>query len=138
MVRFLTFIIAGLISFPAIAGVVVIVNPGVGISSISKADLSDLYYKKKTAFSDGTAAVPFDQSLKSLDRKAFSKTYMGKKAVKVAKFWKMAVTMGEGTPPQVIGDADDLVAKVASTAGAIGYVDGDTGLDGVKKIKVTD
>jgi ABC-type phosphate transport system substrate-binding protein len=126
----LTFILAGPAQVPAADGFVVIVHPSVAGSSIKRADLAAVFLKKALRWtSGGGLAVPVDQSGTSAVRKAFSDTVLQQPVAQVLQYWqKQMFSASRLTPPLVKGGDADVVAFVAKTAGAVGYVTAGTPL----------
>ncbi len=101
--------------------VVVIANKSVPENSISINKLTDIYLLRAKTWSNGNAIVPF--TIKSDNAevdKFFSK--LGKSYEDMKKLWLKMQLTGEGQPPAALDSDDDVVNKVASTPGAIGFV----------------
>jgi ABC-type phosphate transport system substrate-binding protein len=126
----LAFILAGPAQTPAADGFVVIVHPSVGGSSIKRADLAAVFLKKSLRWtSGGGLAVPVDQSGTSPVRKAFSEAVFQQPVAQVLQYWqKQMFSASRLMPPQVKSADADVVAFVAKTAGAVGYVTAGTPL----------
>jgi len=103
------------------AGVQVIVNPQVKGSQITRTVLTQIFLKKAARYADGAAAQPVDQSVKSSVRSAFSNRILGQAIIEVQVYWQRKMSQGV-TPPPVRTTDDEVVAYVARTPGAIGYV----------------
>lgn len=107
------------IASTAFAQVVVIANKSV-TGSIDKATLKNIYSLdiKKVG---GKDVVPFDLKEDNATRQKF---YSGIGSVwsEMSKIWMRAKLSGAGAPPKQASSEDDMVAKVASTPGAIGFV----------------
>ncbi len=113
----------------------VIVNKGNAVSSISKADLENLFLGKKTSF-DGGAKANLAILKEGPAHEAFLKEIMKKNSLQFSTYWKKAVFTGTGTPPAEFASDEKIKAFVASTPGAIGYVSAGE-VDGtVKKITI--
>lgn len=115
----------------------VIVNPSNPVSSISRGDLSRIFLKKTTKFSDGRSASPVDLPVSSSTRENFSKDVHGKPASAVEAYWQQLIFSGRDIPPgqKSEGGAVDFVR---SNENGIGYVSEGTNTSGVKVISVTD
>jgi len=69
-------------------------------------------------------------------RKDFLEAYIGRSEAQFRNYWRKAVFSGQGKPPKVFSSEEELVAFVAKTPGAIGYVDSKTDVSSVKVLNV--
>jgi ABC-type phosphate transport system substrate-binding protein len=109
-------------SMNAYAQVAVIANKSVSDASISSSKVESVYMLKDKTWSDGKGVILF--TLKS-DNGTVEKFFssFGKSSSDMKKLWMKAQLTGEGMAPEALGSEDEVVNKVASTPGAIGYVD---------------
>lgn len=114
----------------------VIVNGSVKSDSLSKQEMSDLFLKKTTKWSDGTPVAPVDQSDSSAVREAFSRDVLGKATSAVKSYWNQQIFSGRDLPPLEKKSDAEVVAYVRSTPGAIGYVGEGASADGVRVVTV--
>jgi len=105
-----------LLSNTAIADIVVIVNAGNTVESISKADLGRIFLGKSDKFSTGSAAVPVNQKSSSNSRKTFDSDYLGRSTAQIESYWNKQLFSGGGTPPKEVADDAAAVAEVAVQA----------------------
>jgi ABC-type phosphate transport system substrate-binding protein len=103
------------------AQVVVIVNKSNSISKISPSSLKDIYLLSNLRWSDGTKIVVVDNREKSLQQKFYDFINVSD-ILSVKKQWMRVQLSGEGKAPIVVDGAQEMLEKVASTPGAIGYV----------------
>ncbi len=116
----------------------VIVHPDVQGTKIPRAALSSIFLKKAPKWGDGSPVLPVDQSVRSPIRQSFSSDVLGQGLVEVQVYWQRKMSAGV-TPPPVKPTDEEVVAYVASTRGAIGYVSAAVPLpDSVKTVAVTD
>jgi ABC-type phosphate transport system substrate-binding protein len=94
-------------------------NPG---RAITRKDVADLFMKRATRWSFGLAAEPVDQSLASPVRATFCRQVLGDVLPAIQKYWQQQISSGRGTPPRVKTSDDEVIAFVAATPGAVGYV----------------
>jgi ABC-type phosphate transport system substrate-binding protein len=99
----------------------VIVHPQVKGNEIGRAALTALFLKQATRWGDGRAAAPVDQSVQSPVRRAFSFDVLQQSLVEVQMYWQRRIAAGQ-VPPPVKASDEEVVAFVASTPGAIGYL----------------
>jgi hypothetical protein len=112
----------------------VIVNNGVGVSSLSKKAASDLFMKKTLKWQNGASVVPVDQVAEV--REDFSKSIHGKSAAAVKSYWNQLVFSGRDVPPIEKTSDAEVIEFVRSTRGAIGYVSSTAAPDGVRVIEI--
>ena len=111
-----------------------IVNPASAITNLSDDDLKDYYLGKKASWPDGSKVVVVvlddGPSHDSLMKK------LGKSSSQFTTGWKKLVFTGKGAMPEQVKTEDQLVAFVAKTPGAIGYVDAAKAKEGVKAVQL--
>ena len=118
---FLILVTILLISSVSKAQVSVIVNKSVTETSISSSSLGNIYSLVETKWSNGSKVVVFDYSSDNNTKSSFYK-YINKEALSLKKEWMRKQLTGEAKAPQLFSSDDEVLAKVASTPGAIGYV----------------
>lgn len=99
-----------------------VAHPGVGIREVSRADLSAIFLRKLESWRNGSPVVPVDQSLRSPVRAAFGDAVLGMSIISVQAFWQKHLAAGGLEPPPVRGSDEEVLAFVASTPGAVGYI----------------
>ena len=112
------------------AEVAVIVHPTVPENALSKSKLLELYTGEKRSWSNGDPVVVYDLKTKGPVRRTFYK-HLGKSPSRMKSLWMKRLLLGEGQPPEAL-EADTIVAKVAATPGAVGFVDRSEVTDQVK------
>lgn len=116
-------LIAAVIIFGAIsvnAQVSVVANKSVSESSINASSLANIYTLTTTKWNNGTKVVLFDTA--SEDIKNSVCTFISKDALALKKEWLKKQLTGEAKAPQAISSDSEVISKVASTPGAIGFV----------------
>jgi ABC-type phosphate transport system substrate-binding protein len=120
------------------AGFRVIVHHEVKGAKISRSILSSIFLKQAPRWGDGSAILPVDQSVRSDVRRSFSGDVLMQGVAEVQLYWQRKMSAGV-TPPPVKTSDEEVVAFVASTPGAIGYVTAAAPLpDSVKTIQLAD
>ena len=132
---FLLLALAGLAlaAAPARAQVAVVAHPGVADDAADAGTLVGIYNLDQTRWSDGSAVVPFDASTAAQD--AFYGA-IGQSTGQIKKVWLRKKLSGEGQPPESLGSDAEVLQKVASTPGAVGFVSADA-VDGSVKVLAT-
>jgi TonB family protein len=129
--------VAGLLSSLAFASdVKVIANPSVKTDSISVEDLKSVFLEEKSSLNDGSHVEPV-LSKGGSAHDAFVKQYLGKTDANLQTYYRTLVFTGKGSMPKAEGSDSDVVAYVARTRGAIGYVSPGASTEGVKTLAVS-
>jgi hypothetical protein len=116
-------------------GVKVIANPSVGASSVSADDLKSLFLEEKSSLADGSHAVPVLEK-GGAAHESFLKQYLDKNDSALQIYYRSLVFTGKGSMPKAVGSDAEMVAYVAKTKGAVGYVSADASTEGVKTLEV--
>ena len=116
----------------SLADIVVIVNPALGVSSISNKDLKRIYLGKTSSIADGTEMQLSDQKFDASIREAFYQKCCSSSAQKARSRWAGILFSGNGQPPAVVGGDRDVVAWVSARQDGIGYVDSSAVTSSVK------
>jgi len=132
--KFLLSILALLFSTSSLAGVSVIVNSANG-AAIDEGDLSRIFLGKVKKFSTGDKITIVNLKYKQATRNEFEKKVLNKSASQVKAYWSKLMFSGKGKPPKELASDKDILAFVAKTPGAIGYVADGSVDDSVKVIK---
>ncbi len=116
----------------------VIVHPDVKGSQMPRPVLAAIFLKQALRWGDGRPVAPVDQSTQSAVRRQFSTDVLKQGIVEVQVYWQRKITAGLVPPPVKTSD-EDVVAFVASTPGAIGYVSSSVSLPAtVREVTVVD
>jgi len=100
----------------------VIANPSVTEKTLSKGSLRAIFGMRLHAWPDGTAirvfVMPDDTPLHA----AFSKEKLNVFPYQLRSAWDRLVFSGTGPAPDIVSSPEEMLARVASTPGAIGYL----------------
>ncbi|MBU0984413.1 MAG: phosphate ABC transporter substrate-binding protein [candidate division Zixibacteria bacterium] len=135
------FAIAMILFVTVIAGatqagnIVVIVNPSSGLTEATASDISSVFMGKSSTIGSERVA-PIDQSADAQPRIDFSDKILGRTVKKVTDYWAKRVFSGKGEPPTELANDAKVIAHVAETPGAIGYVSAGSLTDAVKALTV--
>ncbi|SDD64339.1 hypothetical protein SAMN05428966_10572 [Massilia sp. PDC64] len=105
------------LALPAMAEVVVVVNPKAAASSMTKDEVAQFFLGKSSALS------PVDQPESAPIRAEFYKKVTDKEASQVKALWSKLVFTGKATMPKEAADSAAVKKIVASDPKAIGYID---------------
>ncbi|MCP4114729.1 MAG: hypothetical protein GY737_04865, partial [Desulfobacteraceae bacterium] len=126
------FIVAmALFAGAASAETVIICNPGVQETEIPQKELQKIFLGKMTKWSDNSRINIV--VLKDPDQhKLFLKSYIRRTNSQWKSHWKKMVFTGKGVKPRQFDDTGAYLEYIASTPGAVGYVDAGLAKDTVK------
>jgi ABC-type phosphate transport system substrate-binding protein len=106
------------------AQVAVIAHKNVPMTKIDRSALLDFYTFDKKEWSSGEPVVIKDLKPKTEVKSTFY-DYLGKSTSRMKSIWLKMMLSGEGDPPETLQSEDEMVKKVASTPGALGFVGAD-------------
>jgi ABC-type phosphate transport system substrate-binding protein len=113
--------------------VVLVVNMSVRISEIREADLRAIFLGRKTRFADGSRAVPV--ILKGGPaHEVFLQKHLGESQDGFRSEWQKVVFTGQGAMPKAFDSESAIIAYVAATPGAVGYVSRFSSQENVKAV----
>lgn len=115
------------------ASYVLIAHLGVPTDRCDEKTVRRIFLGKKTRWEDGETVVPVMLRSGALHAD-FVEDLLDRTAARFETYWKQAVFTGRGIPPRAFDDERELLAYVAATPGAVGYVSRDTPRTGVKVI----
>ncbi len=101
--------------------IVVIVNKAVPVHTLHARVILDIYSLNTKEWPDGSPVVAITlKGSESTAQEFFSA--LGTRLLDMKKLWMRMLLLGEEQVPIAVNSEDDVVAKVASTPGAIGFV----------------
>jgi ABC-type phosphate transport system substrate-binding protein len=112
----------------------VIANPGIGVSDLSSDDLKAVFLGTKTSLGDSHVAPVLENS--GAAHEAFLKECVGKSDSGLTTYYRSLVFTGKGSMPKTMSSDEEVLACVAKTKGAIGYVGAGAAPVGVKVLAV--
>ena len=118
------------------ADVSVIANKGIGTDSITAKEAKKIWLGKTRSL-DGTSVKLADLPKGNASRDHFYSSVVKKNEKKLKAYWAKIVFAGKGTPPKAFGSDAEVVSWVASTPGAVGYVNSTAADDSVKVLMVS-
>jgi ABC-type phosphate transport system substrate-binding protein len=108
------------VSQSASAQVAVIAHKDAPAESLSKNQVVDFYSADIKLWSNKTPVIIFDLKPSGEVKETFYK-FLGKTPSRMKSIWLKKLLMGEGEPPQALPSEEEMIKKVASTPGAIGF-----------------
>lgn len=88
---------------------------------LSSSRLLDFYTGDIKAWSNGDPVVVFDLKEKGRTRDLFY-SWLGKSPTRMKSIWMKKLLSGEGDPPEALKTEEEVLQRVASTPGAVGFV----------------
>ncbi|EHZ7342820.1 TPA: phosphate ABC transporter substrate-binding protein [Vibrio vulnificus] len=122
MNKLIPFFAASLLSFNAMAGMVVIGNAA-GVDSLSQNEVKKLFLGQKNLLTNGAKARIVELSDGSEGRIAFHNLATGRSESQLQSAWSRLVFTGKAEAPIQVVDYAGVIAEVTSNTNAIGYVD---------------
>lgn len=117
------------------SGIKIIANPSVKADSISASELKSIFLEEKLSLADGTHVEPVIEKTGAV-HDAFLAEYLGKTDDDLQTYYSTLVFSGRGSAPRQLRSDAEVVAYVARTRGAIGYVGSEAKAEGVKTLTV--
>jgi len=117
-------------SLPALAEVVVVVNPKAPEATMSKDQVAQFFLGKSSAM------TPVDQPEDAPVRAEFYKKVTDKDASQAKALWSKLVFTGKATMPKEVANSAAVKAAVAANPKAIGYME-KSAVDGTVKVVYT-
>jgi ABC-type phosphate transport system substrate-binding protein len=131
---FMLVTLASIFTVQAKAQVIVIANPSVKTSEVSKNDLKDVFTGASTSIAGGNV-VPI--LLKAgTAHEEFLQAYIGKNDTAYRAGWRSLVFSGQATMPKSLDGDAAVVEFVAHNSGAIGYIGKASAHEGVKVLAI--
>jgi len=115
--------------------VIIIVNKKLPVDTLTMDEIKDIFQRKKTVWDDGekiTIALIEGGRV----HQSFVRYYIHKTPAQYHRYWKKLIFSGRGAPPITFRSENSLMAHVALTQGAIGYVSSKIKPAGVKVIRI--
>jgi ABC-type phosphate transport system substrate-binding protein len=113
---------------------IVIANPGVKASEVSKNDLKDVFTGASTSLGGASVTPVLLKAGAAHDE--FLSAYIGKNDTAFRAGWRSLVFSGQATMPKSLDGDAAVVEFVSHNAGAIGYIGKASPHDGVKVLAV--
>ena len=113
----------------------VIANPSVRGDRVSLRELKSVYLGKISSLSDGTHIEPV-LAKRGLAHEDFLRQCLDQSNDQLQLYYRSLVFSGKGSMPKEVNSDAEMVAYVARTKNAIGYVSVDANTDGVKTMYV--
>jgi TonB family protein len=131
-------LLAGLPSIPARAGELkLIANPSVSADTISAEEIRKVFLEQKNTLNDGSHVEPVIEKSGRVQAE-FLRAYLDRSDDDLRNYYRAMIFTGRGSMPKTLGTDAEVVAYVARTRGAIGYIGAESAADGVKTLAVVE
>lgn len=98
-----------------------VAHPSVPMETIDQLTLRDVFLGRRTTWPNGQRVVVVLQRGGEASQRLAGE--LGKTPQQLINWWKRLVFTGEGTMPEQAEDGPAMIARIASTPGAIGWVE---------------
>ncbi len=115
--------------------VAVIANSSVPVESVNSSYLTDLYTQDIQVWKNGDPVVVFDLKPRNDTKNTFY-SYIGKSITRMKSIWMKKKLSGEGKPPESLETEEEVLRKVETTPGSIGYLRSDLVSEKVKVLVI--
>jgi ABC-type phosphate transport system substrate-binding protein len=130
--------LACLVASPRLkADEVTVVSAKSAVTTLSKAQLADIFMGKTTRFPNGTQALPIDQSEGTAARDEFYATITGKSAAQMKAYWSKIIFTGRGQPPKAVASSGEAKKLVVASPNTIAYIEPKLVDDTLRVVTVT-
>jgi ABC-type phosphate transport system substrate-binding protein len=111
---------------PAAADVVAVVSSTSTVTTLSKAQVADIFLGKVSRFPNGSPAIAIDHVEGSAERDEFYVAYAGKSPAKIKAHWAKIIFTGRGQPPKALSSDGEIRKLTAANPQVISYVERST------------
>jgi len=115
----------------------IIGNASLKTDSISTGELKSVFLLQRRTLKDGSPVVPV-LARSGAAHEAFLRQYLERGSEEIRTYYQGLVFTGKGSMPKELNSDVEVVAYVARTRGAIGYVSSAASTEGVKVLLVFD
>lgn len=115
--------------------VAVIANKSVPVDEVSSQQLLDFYTGDVKLWENKDPVIVTDLKPEG-EVKALFYEYLGKSPSRMKSIWLKKMLSGEGDPPEALKSENEVLQKVSSTPGAIGFVSEASVTDEVKVLVI--
>ena len=116
----------------------IIAHPSIAETTLTHRNLAKIYALQMGYWSNGHKVEALTFSVESRDFKSFCRSSLNLQPYQLQRVWNRLRFTGVGKPPIEVSSPQQMLDKVRTTKGSIGYVKNAThiNLQGVKVIKV--
>jgi len=116
------------------AEIVVIVNPESKVLNLNSDYAKMIFMKKIKALPNGEVLIPLDQNSETDIYNTFYKSVANKSKSRMNQYWAKRVFTGKGEAPEELGSDEEVIRRVMNSLDAVGYINAESLVDGVKVV----
>lgn len=116
--------------------VIVLTHSGVDTTALSQAQLRKIFSMRQTVWPNGTPISVFVLSSQNATHQALCKDVLQMFPYQVERIWNKLAYSGLGEKPTELANEQQMLEVLASTPGAIGYVNGAINLNNIQRISI--
>lgn len=117
------------------ADVKIIANGSVRTDSVSAAELKSVFLLQRKTLNDGSPVIPVLLRSGAI-HESFLRLYLDRGTEELQTYYQGLIFTGKGSMPKQLNSGTEVIAYVAKTKGAIGYVSSTATTEGVKTLIV--
>jgi hypothetical protein len=102
---------------------VAVVSSKSAITTLTRNQVMDIFFGRRTRFPDGSVAVPIDQSEGSAARIEFYSKFADMSPAQVKAFWAKIIFTGRGQSPKTVATGVEAKKALFASPNAITYID---------------
>lgn len=114
---------------------VVIYHQNIASEELSRSSLVRLYGMQKKVWQDGIPVKVYILPKNSQIHKDFVLKFLRMQPYQMNRLWHRLLFSGTGSVPEEVSSVDEIIEKVNSTPGAIGYID-DSKISKINNLKI--
>jgi ABC-type phosphate transport system substrate-binding protein len=103
--------------------IVVVVNSGSAVDTLSQNEVVNIFLGRFRQFSSGIAAQPVDLPVSHPARADFYRLLVGKSPAEINAYWARLIFSGQTLPPIQTDRQEDAINAIQNKPGGIGYLE---------------
>ena len=119
-----------------LAPIMPVVNQQLKQDSISRHGLSGIFKMRLHKWNDGTAVIVFVLADQQPLHKSFCKTVLNVFPHQMRRIWNRLIFSGSGQSPIQLNDKDEMIKKLSTIEGSIGYLRTSDIQEGIKVLQI--
>jgi hypothetical protein len=123
-------------AFSATAATQMVANTNLSVDTVSRNEARLLFLMRRSQWPDGQAVQVFVLADEHPQHQAFCKNQLQIYPRKLRKAWERRLFSGTGQVPVRVDSVAEMLRRVGSTPGAIGYLPGNQTDDSVKVLQI--
>ena len=137
-VLFLVILFSSVLLAQQVISFKIVVNKNNPVTKMTRAEVSNIFLKKKPKWPDGEKMMPVDLVSTNPLREIFSQRVHQKSVSAIKIYWQKKIYAGTGLPPAERKNDTEVLVYIRNHSGAIGYVSAKADLDSVKEVQITE